>query len=691
MGVILKSISFHSRSVGLLLTVVLLAGCTVPEFGKGERAGDAPAGQPARGGPARAFGATLGDRLQAAIAAEAPSPPPITQLDATWASSLRLPERGLLLGLYAAQQDRAVFTAEGGLSAAGSAADALFREVLFDGFDPALFRSTRRAEALAALAGLPAPKFDKLLGPADLARLEQWWDEAEEPLTEVSALASLLDPSKSPLPHVAAAYRQSLAMQQQRMALLAEVELSLAADYLTWIDLQRAQNRNYQFPFRKAVQMDAPIDPAAEATRRREETLRLAAEGLKAVEMGAFLTGLRPAAIDYDPLRQAMARYFDYAARDAWASLPGTQVLAKKSRGPEVVALRARLAAEGFSAGEASNELFDATLRSALKRYQSLRQLAPTGKLDEATRKSLNVTPVQRLAQIGVALDRWRESRAASDFGKEHIYVNIAGFDASLQDEGEVVYRWKVVVGKWVDRVNKEGERIQKGLTPLISDTLQFVVFNPYWNVPDGIRAGEYQSKMDADPNWLADNNYEIYRGPDGAEWLRQLPGPDNLLGAVKFLFPNDHNVYLHDTPAKGLFEQPVRAYSHGCIRVHEPMKLAALLLKRDRKWSDKRVEKFIEEQVALATEQWIGLNRPIPVHLSYEGVGVSEKGEIAFYGDIYRLDAAAIPAKEAAFAAAVAQAKATGFRPRGFGAAEGSGEGSGEASGSGDGSGRVR
>ncbi len=659
------------------MAVILLGGCTM-------LGGDADQGTLSErfkrrheSPEARRFGAQLSAMLAAAVAREGSQKAPITQLGESWATALHLPAKELLLGLYSAHGDRPIFTAEAAMNGSGEAADALFGEVLLDGMDPALFRAEPRAKALAELATFKEPAFDKLLGPGDLERLDSWWTESEQPRTEDGALALLLDPAASPLPHVAAAYRAAVAQRRRHFELLATVELSLAGDFLTWIDLQRAQNRNYQFPFRQAPEMDRPIDPVAEAARRRDETLRLAADGLKAADMGAFLSGLRPAALDYAPLQKAVGRYFDYAARDAWRPLTGTQVLSKKSTGREVVALRARLAAEGFEAGEAGNATFDTALRRALQSYQGLRQLAPTGKLDELTRASLNETPVRRLAQLGVALDRWRLSRAAADFGKQHIFVNIAGFDATLQDKGEEIYRWRVVVGKWVDRVNKEGVRIQKGLTPLISETLESVVFNPYWNVPDGIRAGEFQAKMDADPEWLVEHQYEIYKMPDGAEWLRQLPGPDNLLGAVKFLFPNDHNVYMHDTPAKGLFDQPIRAYSHGCVRVHEPMKLAALLLSRDRDWSEKRVQKFIDEQVKLATEQWVGLRQHIPVHLEYEGVGVSAKGEIAFFGDIYRLDRDALAAKEAVFVAAIAAAKARGANA-GIGEGSGSGEGSG-------------
>jgi murein L,D-transpeptidase YcbB/YkuD len=634
----------------------------------------------------RRFGAQLSEKLAAAVAREGSAKPPITHLGESWATALNLPARELLLGLYSAHGDRTIFTTDVAMNGSGEAADALFRDVLLDGMDPALFRAAPRQTALAELAAFKAPAFDKLLGAGDQERLDVWWNEAEEPRSDEGALALLLDPAASPLPHVAAAYRAAVAQQKRQLELLATVELSLAGDYLTWIDLQRAQNRNYQFPFRQAPEMELAIDPVAEAARRRDETLRLAAEGLKATDMTAFLKGLRPAALDYAPLQQAVGRYLDYAVRDAWQPLTGRQVLSKKSTGAQVVALRARLAAEGFEAGEAGNATFDTALRRALQSYQRLRQLAPTGKLDELTRASLNQTPVRRLAQLGVALDRWRLSRAAADFGKQHIFINIAGFEATLQDKGAEVYRWRTVVGKWVDRVNKDGKRVQKGLSPLFSDTLEYVVFNPYWNVPDGIRAAEYQAKIDADPTWLETHQYEIYKAPDGIEWLRQLPGPDNLLGAVKFLFPNDHNVYMHDTPARGLFDQPIRAYSHGCVRVQEPMKLAALLLKRDREWSEKRVEKFIEEQVELATEQWIGLRQKIPVHLEYEGVGVSEKGEIAFFGDIYRLDRDALATKETVFAAAIAAARA-----KGAGAPEAVGSGSGDGSGGGDGSGSGR
>lgn len=669
----MQCISWHIRSGGIVLAAILLGGCTMLAGDAGEGTLSERFKRRHESPEARRFGSQLPAKLAAAIAQEGSQKAPITQLGESWATALHPPAKELLLGLYSAHGDRPIFTSEVTMNGSGEAADAVFREVLLDGMDPALFRAAPRATALAELAGFKAPAFDKLLGAGDLERLDSWWNESEEPRTEEGALALLLDPAASPLPHVAAAYQTAVTQRRRHLELLATVELSLAGDYLTWIDLQRAQNRNYQFPFRQAAEMELPIDPVAEAARRRDETLRLVAEGLKAADMSAFLKGLRPAALDYAPLQQAVARYLDYAARDAWQPLTGTQVLSKKSTGAQVIALRERLAAEGFEAGEAGNATFDTALRRALQSYQRLRQLAPTGKLDELTRASLNETPLRRLAQLGVALDRWRLSRAAADFGKQHIFVNIAGFEATLQDKGEEIYRWRVVVGKWVDRVNKEGVRIQKGLTPLISETLEFVVFNPYWNVPDGIRAGEYQAKMNADPEWLVENQYEIYKAPDGVEWLRQLPGPDNLLGAVKFLFPNDHNVYMHDTPAKGLFDQPIRAYSHGCVRVHEPMKLAALLLSRDRDWSEKRVQKFIDEQVELATEQWIGLRQKIPVHLEYEGAGVSEKGQIAFFGDIYRLDRDALAAKEAVFAAAIAAAKAAGA---GTNAPDGSGSG---------------
>ena len=680
----MKSFSRHIRTLFLLALTVGAQGCTAPRP-SAEQTSPAPHNDRAA---ARRFGEDLPRRIAAEVEAQVPPHDPIQAIAEHGTSALQLPPRELLLRLYALHGDRPIFVTADRLNPLGRAADELFARVLFDGLDPSRFHADRRRALLEALRAPVTANFDRLLGAEDQQVLERWWsDDANHP-DDATALRLLIDATKTPLPHVAAAYANAVAERTLRASQLREAELTLAADYLTWIDLQRAANRYYEFPIRKAVEMEVAVAPEAEAKRRADETVRLAGEGLTAADPAAYLAGLRPQSLDYTPLRAATERYFGYAVAGAWQPLTGTAVLGRKSKGPEVVALRARLAAEGYDAGAAESATFDEPLRKAVRQFQLLHQLPVSGRLDADTRAALNVSATTRLAQLGVALDRWRLSRAAPDFGKEHIFVNVAGFDASLQDKGEAVYRWKVVVGKWIDRVRDDGQRVQKGLTPLISETMQFVVFNPYWNVPEPIRRSEYQAKMDADPNWLADNGYEMFRDEDGGEWLRQLPGPDNLLGAVKFLFPNDHNVYLHDTPAKALFDQPVRAYSHGCIRVHEPMKLAALLLKRDRNWSDKRVEKFIEEQVKLATEQWVGLNRTIPVHLEYEGVGVTDEGQIAFYGDIYRLDVEALAAKEALFESAIAAARAALPRADGTGSGDGSGDGSGSGSGSGSSSG---
>lgn len=159
---------------------------------------------------ARRFGSQLPAKLAAAIAQEGSQKAPITQLGESWATALHPPAKELLLGLYSAHGDRPIFTSEVTMNGSGEAADAVFREVLLDGMDPALFRAAPRATALAELAGFKAPAFDKLLGAGDLERLDSWWNESEEPRTEEGALALLLDPAASPLPHVAAAYQTAV-------------------------------------------------------------------------------------------------------------------------------------------------------------------------------------------------------------------------------------------------------------------------------------------------------------------------------------------------------------------------------------------------------------------------------------------------------------------------------------------------
>lgn len=240
----------------------------------------------------------------------------------------------------------------------------------------------------------------------------------------------------------------------------------------------------------------------------------------------------------------------------------------------------------------------------------------------------------KRRDQIRVTLQRWRESRLGND--QDFIHVNIPDFHAEVWRKGELGMRFRVVTGanrqKW-NAQKKVNEFINA--TPLMSGRMDFVVFNPYWNIPNAIRRDEIEPKAAADPEYLLTQGIETVVDETGREYMRQLPGPKNALGTVKFLFPNDRDIYLHDTPDKGFFKWPTRAFSHGCVRVQDPNELAKELLSSEGKWDDTEVSAWY----ARPTETWIKLDQPMSVHIEYYVARVDELGRTNFLADVYLLD----------------------------------------------------
>jgi hypothetical protein len=361
----------------------------------------------------------------------------------------------------------------------------------------------------------------------------------------------------------------------------------------------------------------------------------------------ALIPQLQPPGEQYPRLLRGLAEYEGYVEAGGWERVDYTAELQVGSRGPVVAALRRRLAAERYYTGDLASEVFDAPLRDAVRAYQATHQMTETGIFNEETATSINIPAERRLAQIIVTLNHWRTARSTRDVDRERITVSIPDFHGELWDGSERVRRWRVITGRTMNVRGRNGETEIAGRTPLFSDTMLYVVFNPYWNVPPSIRDGEYQANIDADPNWLVDNGFELVQNESGGDWLRQLPGPSNLLGAVKFLFPNEHDVYMHDTPSKRLFERSIRAFSHGCIRTQDPLELAAVLVSRDREWTMARTERWIEEQQATGIEQWLTLRNPLPVHIEYFAVRGDDDGRMHFLADVYRYDRPLVDAAE--------------------------------------------
>jgi murein L,D-transpeptidase YcbB/YkuD len=228
-------------------------------------------------------------------------------------------------------------------------------------------------------------------------------------------------------------------------------------------------------------------------------------------------------------------------------------------------------------------------------------------------------------------MERWRWEPEA--FGEFHVEVNIPEFRLWIMRDGEEHYTTRVVVGT------------PKNQTPVFSDEIEHVVVNPYWNVPPSIAVNEIKPNLLANPYYLDSQNMEMLAGGKvinaaAIDWtqtninnyhIRQRPGPGNALGAIKFLFPNEHDVYLHDTPSKSLFARSFRAYSHGCVRVQNPLEFAGALMETNPEISRASLEDLFGPK-----ERWVNIKNKIPVHIMYFTLRVDPDGTIRSYGDVY-------------------------------------------------------
>jgi murein L,D-transpeptidase YcbB/YkuD len=283
-----------------------------------------------------------------------------------------------------------------------------------------------------------------------------------------------------------------------------------------------------------------------------------------------------------------------------------------------------------------------AMVEDAVKRFQLRHGLDPSGRLGEDTVKQLNVPLGWRAEQLRLTLERWRW--IPHDFARPPIVVNIPEFVLrGLDQQQHVEVEMKVVVGKAFHHK-----------TPVFFNQMRYVVFRPYWNVPPGIQRREMVPRIQKDAGYLAKENLELVDRkehvvtattltPDELDLLRsgqlavrQRPGPENSLGLVKFLFPNEYNVYMHGTPATELFEKSRRDFSHGCVRVEDPMGLAIWLLRDQPQWTPDRIASAMNGDHPVQ----VNLARPIPVLIVYGTAVVPEDGEAHFFEDIYGYDA---------------------------------------------------
>jgi murein L,D-transpeptidase YcbB/YkuD len=266
-------------------------------------------------------------------------------------------------------------------------------------------------------------------------------------------------------------------------------------------------------------------------------------------------------------------------------------------------------------------------------------RIAPKHTQYARLRIALQGAPADVARQIELNMDRWR--KLPDNLGERYVLVNVPSFELEVHDGNQVPLRMRVVVGSNENR------------TPLFSSAMKYVVFSPYWNIPESIMTKEMLPKILKDPDYATKENLEVVKvsgnhvdviDPQDVDWanvgasdiqLRQRPGGGNSLGYVKFVFPNPYNVYLHDTPADNLFAKLTRNFSHGCIRVEKPQELAEYVLRDQPEWTPDRIQKAMHA----GAERHVVLKEPLPVHILYFTAWVDDDGMLHLEKDIYGYD----------------------------------------------------
>ncbi|MDQ2076089.1 murein L,D-transpeptidase [Marinimicrobium sp. ABcell2] len=374
----------------------------------------------------------------------------------------------------------------------------------------------------------------------------------------------------------------------------------------------------------------------------------------QATELRVVLESLVPDYPAYRTLQKRLTLQRQIADQESWPLIGSGPLIRPGGSDARLPQIRTRLIRlqdlkpeSGMELDE-SSEHYDAALQRAVVRFQDRHGLKPDGIIGPRTIAALDVSPQERIEQLRANLERWRW--LPSSLGEEYILVNIAGFDMRVVSQGETVMEQRVVVGRPYRR------------TPVFTGRMSYLVLNPSWEVPHKLAVQDQLPRIRSSLNYLDEMGFSVLQGwgpsevridPAEVQWsklsprnfpyrLRQSPGPQNALGQVKFMFPNRHNVYLHDTPARGLFAEDDRALSSGCIRVEDPQRLTLWLLsERANLMSPERIGRTFES----GQETTVRLNRPLPVHLLYWTAWVDDQGRIQYRGDVYQRDQALINA----------------------------------------------
>jgi murein L,D-transpeptidase YcbB/YkuD len=396
----------------------------------------------------------------------------------------------------------------------------------------------------------------------------------------------------------------------------------------------------------------ATIEPAWNLRREGEtpwDPLAVATEAIGSGDPGAWLERRLPRPNLYRELVAALARYRAIAAAGGWPSVQSGKTLHRGDVDPRVPVVVRRLTVSGdYGAGSApKGDTFDAALEQAVRTFQLRHGLDADGAVGPATLAALNVPAAARIDQIRLNLERgrWVFENLADRF----LVVNIASFQAFLVEHDQPVWTARTVVGRYYRQ------------TPTFRGAIQYLVLNPPWTVPPTILRQDVLPRLREDPRYLEEHNMEVLApdgrkvDPAGIDWqraasrgfpyvLQERPGRDNPLGRVKFIFPNEHFVFLHDTPSRALFDETARTFSSGCIRVEDALRLAELLLDDAVRWP----RAALDDAVAAGDTRTVRLPEPLPILILYWTASVDAQGHVRFLPDIYRRDGRVLAALDA-------------------------------------------
>ena len=371
----------------------------------------------------------------------------------------------------------------------------------------------------------------------------------------------------------------------------------------------------------------------------RDKVYLLVLGALNSDDLYSYIDNIKPKLTYYRNLRSALSRMQFYKDEGGWKRIPEGEVLKAGMHDERIPLIRDRLIAtnELTDLDNLVSDYYDEILENAVMDFQIHHNLNPDGVIGPNTLYELNVSAQDRLNQIKVNLER---ARWISDVNYDkNVIVNIAGFRAYYTENGKVVWSSRLQVGKPYRK------------TPIFKSEIEYMVFNPSWSVPPGILRNDILPVVKRDPSYLSSRGLEVY-GYDGKKispykinWsnystgvpysIRQKPGPRNALGRVKFIFPNNFSVYLHDTPNKSLFNRDIKTFSSGCIRIEEPFELAELLLNDKVKWNSKTINKLVKS----GKTRTVYLKEPVQIMVMYWTASADDKGNIYFMKDIYGRD----------------------------------------------------